>query len=434
MPSSYLSRYKTSLSQSHLWSTVCSICRVIRNLFPLTFGGVTLAIMIYYVWFREIGAHANQILYGAITILIFTWALLLLFTIGCSVLVYGMTRSRNKDAILECKNEVGGHIDSSYAVYHPFFLPFISIETAISESSSFVRHETQSSLWQTEWLEPIARGRFENLHRKITVKDIFGLTSITFVMTQKVALEILPAMSKFEMLAFQTQATGDGYSHPEGDPKGELVEMRRYQAGDPLKLILWKVFARSRKLVVRAPEPAIVEQNDMFIYFISGQQDEASASIARSFLSFFGVDNSDLCFAADGSKRIATDKKDGINDIIDSVQHQSRGGEDLMTIAPLVAPHMMAHCFLLVPQKVAAWLDYVKKFIAQYGIQPVFIVSVDSKLNQSQAKKPSRWQKLWQSSDKSKNDTDDLERLCDALKPLGSVRIIDIETGATRNL
>ncbi len=419
MPSTSLTRYKSSFLHRPIWSTLRSVGRTIRHLFPLTFGSIVLAIMVYYVWFREVGAHANQILYGAITILIFTWALLLLFTIGCSVLVYGMTRARNKQAILEAKNEVGGHMDSPYAIYTPFYLPFISVETTLGESASFVRHETSSSLWQTEWLEPIARGRFEKLHRHITVKDIFGLTSITFVMTQKVSLEILPAMSKFEMLAFQTQATGDGYSHPEGDPKGELVEMRRYQAGDPLKLILWKVFARSRKLVVRAPEPAIVEQNDTFVYFISGQKDEASASIARSFLSFFGVNKDDLCFAADGSKRIATAKKEGISDIIDSVDHKDRGGEDLMSVAPLVAPHMMAHCFLLVPQKLGAWLDYVKKFIAQYGIQPVFIVSVNSKLQPTQVKQQSKWQKLWLTEDKSKNDASDFERLCDALKITG---------------
>ena len=420
------------------WHSIVTLLRqgwqTTRGLFPLTWMSVVLAVLVYYVWFWEISAHANQILYAAISILIFTWVVQLLFTLISAALVYGMTRTRNRDVTLEIQNEVGGHVDSAYAIFSPFFLPFVTVETDLLESTSLIRHEKKCAIWTEEWLEPIGRGRFEHLHRKITVKDIFGLTSITFSMTQPVSLEILPATSKFEMIAFQTRTTGDGYSHPEGDPRGELVEMRRYQAGDPLKLILWKVFARSRKLVVRAPEPAIVEQNDMFVYFISGPKDEASASMARAFLSSFSTEDGDLCFAADGAKRLVDNEHEGISDVIDSIGHQKRGGEDLLTVAPLVGQNMMAHSFLFVPQKLGPWLEHVKKFIQNYGIRPVFIVSVDgSKQNHAQ-KKLKKWQKIWISSDKSEQDTDDFQELCHALTPLGAVRVIDVTTGTMTNL
>jgi hypothetical protein len=434
MPDFPLTSFQKSIPWHRIGATLRSVWRIAHGLFPLTWMSVILAVLIYYVWYWEVSAHANQILYAAVSILIFAWAIQVIFTLISTALVYSLTRSHNRTLILEAQNEVGGHLDSAYAVFSPFFLPFVTVETEIMESQAFVRHEKRHSIWTKEWLEPIGRGRFEKLHRKITVKDIFGLTSMTFVMPQPVSLEIQPATSKFEMMAFQTRTTGDGYSHPEGDPRGELVEMRRYQAGDPLKLILWKVFARSRKLVVRAPEPAIVEQNDMFVYFISGPKDEASASMARSFLSSFGVDDGDLCFAADGAKRLVSNEKEGLSDVIDSVSHQNRGGEDLMTVAPFVSQNMMAHCFLLVPQKLGPWLDYVKKFISHYGIQPVFIVSVDGSKQQSQAKPRSKWQKLWLAMDEIEHVTDEFQRLCNALTPLGTVRIMDVSTGTMTNL
>jgi hypothetical protein len=87
-----------------------------------------------------------------------------------------------------------------------------------------------------------------------------------------------------------------------------------------------------------------------------------------------------------------------------------------------------------VPQKLGPWLDYVKKFISHYGIQPVFIVSVDGSKQQSQAKPRSKWQKLWLAMDEIEHETDEFQRLCNALKPLGTVRIMDVSTGTMTNL
>ena len=423
---------RNTFSWRRIGSSVGRIFKTARGIFPLTWLSIILAVLLYYVWYWEVSAHANQILYTVVLLWLLVWGVLLLFTLVASILVFVCTRQRNLNNIIACKNEVGGHISSQYQVFCPFFLPFVEISVSMNDTC-FKRHATRGAIWESEWLEPVGRGRFKAFERSILVRDIFGLTAISFKMTQLADIEILPASGQFEIKAFQTRTTGDGYSHPEGDPRGELVEMRRYQAGDPLKLILWKVFARSRKLVVRAPEPAVVEQNDMFVYFVSGRDDEASASMARAFLSSFGKDDGDLCFAADGANRIVKDKQEGMDDVIDSVHHRSRGGEDLMSVAPLVAPAMMNNCFLLVPQRIGAWIEVVRKFVGQYQVRPVFIMSVNGDDPSRKVKKMSRLRRMLVSPDTGQQQQDDRELICEKLSQLGTVRVVDIATGAARD-
>ncbi len=425
----WLQQRNNNLTVRKVRTFAISLAKLIHGLFPLTWVSIILMALIYYVWFWEVSAHANQILYSVVLLWLLAFAIILVFTVLTSIAVLSVTYRANRTVSFENKNEVGGFLESHYKVLAPVLVPFVTIDIELIEKG-FQRKEQRDLLWCKETLIPTDRGRYETLHRRITVRDIFGLTAVSLVLKQCVSLEIMPASSKFEMIAMQNRTSGDGFSHPEGDPKGELIEMRRYQAGDPLRLVLWKVFARSRKLVVRAPEPAIVEENDMFVYFICGERDENSASMARSILNSFGIDNKDLSFAADGAKRIVSDEKEGLSDVIDSVTERKRGGEDLLTVAPLVKEAAMAHCFLLVPQTKGPWFEFVKQFVTNFHVSPTFIMSVDAQCYKKGIKKPSVLKK-WMCS---LNETEDFEAqrqtLCKDLSAMGKVRIVDIATGA----
>ena len=416
-------------------AAVRSACRAVRGLFPVTWGGLLMLALAYWVWYREVSAHANQILYTAVLLWVCVFAVLLGFTLISSLVVYLATRGANSRVHFEEKTETGGHVHSPWRVYVPFYLPLVQVETSL-EDASVRRHEVREFAWAREWLEPVERGRLQTLRRRITVSDIFGLTSISFVMTQHLNLEIVPVSGHFETVSFKTRTTGEGYSHPEGDPRGELVEMRRYQAGDPLRLVLWKVFARSRKLVVRAPEPAIVEENDMFVYFVSGNDDENSASMAKSFLEAFSGSNfagekRDMYFAADGAKRIAASKSEGLEDVIDSVGHRVRGGEDLMQVAQLVSPSAMSHCFLLVPSTPGSWVAQIRAFVEHFTIRPVFIVSVDGENPLKSVPERGVLRRLFCRSEQVEDKAAAFHSLCCELGRLGTVRIVDVKTGAT---
>ncbi|MBQ9242027.1 MAG: DUF58 domain-containing protein [Proteobacteria bacterium] len=406
--------------------------RIARGLFPMTWMSVLIAAFIYYVWFWEVSAHANQILFAAVLLWVFAFCIFLLFTIAGASLVFFMTRKKNKGISFEEANEVGGRLASPYRIFYPFFMPFISTEIELL-NTSFERRNARKGVWAGETLHPTGRGRFSQLSRKVTVRDIFGMTEISFTLSQPVSLVIQPAKGQFELISLQTRASGDGYSHPEGDPRGELVEMRRYQAGDPLRLVLWKVFARSRKLVVRAPEPAIVEEQDVFVYFISGDQDENSATLARSFLSSLGREESkDMYFAADGARRLVSDEHEGMSDLIDSAAHRSEGGQGLNEIAPLVKPSAMAHCFILVPNKPGPWVEQIKIFIEQYHIEPTFITSVSDKFMNSAKQERGTLKRILFNQPKPDLEISDYHALCKTLSGFGTVEIVDVTTGASK--
>ncbi|MBQ4358881.1 MAG: DUF58 domain-containing protein [Proteobacteria bacterium] len=409
-----------------------SAFRIGRGLFPMTWMSVLLAAFMYYVWYWEVSAHANQILFAAVILWLFAFCVFLVFTLLSAVMVFFLTRRKNRDQSFEEANEVGGRLTSPYCIFCPFFMPFISTEIELLEPA-FERRNVRKGVWNGETLHPTGRGRFTRLTRKITVRDIFGMTEISFNLSQPVNLVIQPAKGQFELVSLQTRASGDGYSHPEGDPRGELVEMRRYQAGDPLRLVLWKVFARSRKLVVRAPEPAIVEEQDIFVYFVSGEHDENSATLARSFLSSLGREETkDMCFAADGAKRLVNDESEGMSDLIDSASHRDEGGKGLNEIAPLVKPAAMAHCFILVPNKPGAWLDQIRIFVEQYHIQPTFITSVSDKFMKSAKPETSRFKKLFFTQPAPDIELSEYESLCKLLSGYGPVQVVDVMTGASK--
>src|SRR5207302_1043248 len=99
--------------------------------------------------------------------------------------------------------------------------------------------------------------------------------------------------------------------HPRGKPDGELIEMRSYAPGDPMRMILWKVYARTGQLLVREPERAVARCQKSLVYFVAGSGDSASAGVARTALET-GLFGPDFVFGADGRGAPATIPADAI--------------------------------------------------------------------------------------------------------------------------
>ena len=85
----------------------------------------------------------------------------------------------------------------------------------------------------------------------------------------------------------------------EGNTEGDLLEMREYRLGDPARLILWKLFARTGKYYVRMPE--IVGGERFGVFFCSGRQDQASAALAFQFMQNRSGLNSNWLFDCPGN-------------------------------------------------------------------------------------------------------------------------------------
>lgn len=153
-----------------------------------------------------------------------------------------------------------------------------------------------------DWLEPLAvrlekriekgrlveevifgeRGEHEQTVRRVVIEDVLGIARVAFQSSEYTPRTIRPALGRpLASPLLEAFAAGDAISHPAGPPDGDPIDMRRYVAGDPMKRVLWKVYARSRNLMVRLPERAISPTHRTLAYLVAGEGDEAAAAVAR---------------------------------------------------------------------------------------------------------------------------------------------------------
>ncbi len=136
--------------------------------------------------------------------------------------------------------------------------------------------------------------------REIETRDAFGLSRLAWRFRQSGPLTILPHVGRLgTMPRVTSMASDEGLPHPSGAPEGDRMEIRRYVPGDPIRHILWKVYARTRQLNVRVPEKAIDRSQRIVAYLLTGDGDGAAAGAARMALQneLLGAD---WLFAADG--------------------------------------------------------------------------------------------------------------------------------------
>src|SRR5690606_23791253 len=145
------------------------------------------------------------------------------------------------------------------------------------------------------------RGHVRGVRRRIVVQDAFGLARLAIRQTDPVELTVLPHAGKLgEAPLLVSLSGGDERPHPMGIDDGDRVELRRYVPGDPARFIHWKVFGRTRRLMVRMPERALSPARRTVAYQVAGPDDDASAAAARVAIET-GTFGSDFRFGADGS-------------------------------------------------------------------------------------------------------------------------------------
>ena len=214
-----------------------------------------------------------------------------------------------------------------------------------------------------EVVEPAERGDHVEVRRRFVVADIFGLARLGFWRRARQRARILPGSAKVSGQVLAHIAGGESLSHPAGPVGGELLDMRRYAPGDPLRLVLWKAFGRSRQLLVRTPERAISPSPSAIAYFVAGRDDEATAGTARAFLEL-GLLGADFLFSADGADEPTADPAEAVEQIVRSVFHRDRGAIGLHELLARGVRDGRHSCVLFLPPTPGPWLARVEREVA----------------------------------------------------------------------
>ena len=251
--------------------------------------------------------------------------------------------------------------------------------------------------------------------RRVEVRDAFGLCSITIRCRESRELLVRPATGRLETMEVSlSMRSGDSTPHPEGGPYGDLVDMRSYGAGDPIRYVLWKVFARTRELVVRTPENAISPVRDLVAYLVAGPDDGAAAAAARVAVKT-GALGGTWTLGADGVSHRARDATSAEAVILASGSVEaSQGGAGLGPFLHGVCREGARLAMVFVPPRPGPWLQRTVDALTHTPIPVDVVVALDGIERRKHA-----W---WEAADQSRPPaTPTPEELAAVLKALSRV-------------
>lgn len=335
---------------------VWAIVRRGVELFPLTPLGIAVLAAAALALLRYGIGRVDLILLVVGGVAIAVGALGLLSVIAASIgLGLALRKAKGGDALtLEC----GYASRTGFSLSTLWFVPFVKIRWAWSSPAAEVSLVKRARRLHEE-VTGHRRGIHEEVERRVDVGDAFGLAKISLRVREPRTVRLVPSVGRLKNMAVvRSLATGEDLPFPGGQPEGERADLRRYVPGDPVRFILWKVFAKSRQLVVRTPEQAISPARQTFAYLVADEADEAAAGTARVAVET-GALGQTWTLGADGTPEIAKGKTHAMEIIARSAScpEDLRGGG----LSSFLSKHVTrgSRLVVFVPGRPGPWVERV---------------------------------------------------------------------------
>lgn len=346
----------------------------LRFLIPLTPLGLLVALIATWTAFFFANKEADFVLYGAALVTLLILVITLFATLSATLILRLIVNKRKSEEDLNLQCQVRTATRFSYPRFKLW--PFVQVQLQwlkpkrVQASIEKLHGSVQEIIFAEE------RAEEREIIRRFIVSDIFGLTRLAFKHRVARHIEIMPGPAEISEQIIASHVGGDGISHPAGPTEGELLDMRRYAPGDPMRFVLWKVFARTRQLIVRTPERAIAPSPSLAAYFIAGKGDEAIAALARAYIEK-GLLGDDFIFSADGSLDSTRDPEDAIKMIIRSVKFRKNGASGLSQFLGMIEKTEQRSILLFAPSIEGKWLVRLAKIIGRLNRTSI-VLAVDS--------------------------------------------------------
>ncbi|MDH3284987.1 MAG: DUF58 domain-containing protein, partial [Acidobacteriota bacterium] len=225
--------------------------RSVLRRFPLSLSGTTAIALSAIAFFH--GARRQDL----VLTLAGVWGLLVVGATGAAVMAYAWRTRRDLRLAVERAGDV----------------PLDGVEERAFATGVTIPRRAWPLVTELDWIwsEPAAgvcvsvngnrlaeqavpRSRWfgARIVRSYVVQDLLGLWRIRGRLVRERPVLVLPDTGLLRAADVATcLSSGDLASHPFGDPRGDRVDFRTYTRSDPARLILWKVYARTRELMVR---------------------------------------------------------------------------------------------------------------------------------------------------------------------------------------
>jgi hypothetical protein len=334
---------------------LAAIARRVRDFFPVTLlgllvaGGGALALFPYGI------ERIDLVLLVVGIVALALVALATLFTIATAVVLFFRLRRRPPGEALSI--ECAFPRRTGFSVGSAWFVPFVRIGWGWLAPEVEVRLHRRGLRIHEEVLAQ-RRTHREDIVRRFEVGDAFGLTRIAFELREARPIRIAPSVGSLKNIhVLRSMSGGDELSHPAGPPVGERADMRGYVPGDPIRFILWKVFARTREVVVRTPERAIGPTHQTVAYVVTGDADEPAAGAARVAVDM-GALGDDWALGADGCDNVAEDPREALELLARSGEtREDAGGAGLSDFLGKATPGGLGRALVFVPGRPGPWIE-----------------------------------------------------------------------------
>ena len=313
---------------------------------PLTPAGLLLSVALAAAAYYRGIADFDLVALAAATVLLLIQFLAILAVVVGAVVLRRNLRALKPESFLELVS--GREVASGFEVPLWLYLPLLRVDWKVEEFDSHT-----SVVWRgsrlREHLFCGRRGLAPGVTRRFTVIDTLGLASLSWEKQYPGRVRVLPHPGSLERPdILLSLVSGEDISDPRGDLTGDRVDMRQYQKGDPMKFILWKVYSRSGKVMVRVPERALAAKPRACCYLLCGQGDEPSAALARVLLSM-NMLGEEWRFGADGRERFAVEIEDAMDLLALSGNVEQASCRGLASFLPEAERAGYGFCLVLAP-------------------------------------------------------------------------------------
>ncbi|MGV8039079.1 MAG: DUF58 domain-containing protein [Thermoanaerobaculaceae bacterium] len=367
------------------WHRMRRLAGAARGLFPLTAAGLLLLLL----------AVASLLLLGVGTLDLVVFAaaglgigllLLVLLLVGIVAAVLHL-RVRRAPAAVALRLESGQQQPTGWVLPFPRWLPLVEVSWRWVHPPEVAVHPRPRRGGAVEEVVPARRGEWREVRRRLEVRDVMGLAALSWTVGAATHVRVEPSRGGLDHLPLlDTLAGGEELSEPRGQPFGDRVDMRQYTHGDSPRLILWKVYARTRKLLVRIPERAVTARPRACAYLVAGDGDEATAGLARVMVER-GLLGDNWWFGADGTERVASDAQGALDVLVASglagrgwgadADAATRSGTRLGEFLARADRAGFGVCLVFLPARPGAWTAEAAAVLAGTRLRTLLYTALD---------------------------------------------------------
>ena len=359
------------------------------DIWPLTALGMALgvvaAVALFSFGFEKLDLVLLVLGYGGIGLLALSCTAVSASGIGLRLALRGAPIGWSTSTF-----ETGIRLPTGFSLPSLWWFPLVQVRWAWVSPEHATADQTPERGRLREHVTLGRRGIIGEVTRRVVVQDAFGLSRVAFRLRQPGPIEVLPHLGGIRRLPVLASLTGgEEHPHPMGLEDGDRVELRRYVPGDSARFIHWKVFGRTRKLMVRVPERALSRARRTVAYLVAGAEDEAAAAAARAAIEEEAL-GMDWQFAADGAPEATSDRDQALHKVLSSSDFTGSSGSGLHRFLAEVDPRGPAALVVFAPPKMGSWLDEMRTVSMRRHGRVRVVIAVDAVY---EPREPSTWRR-----------------------------------------